>query len=146
MRIIYLMIPHFSALVELLRRPYLANTVLLVTRKIKRKVVVHDFTNDVSGLEKDILLSKAEMLLDKHEAIEADFIYYQAISNQVFNVLRTVTPCVEKAELGQFYLDVKGTQESSKEIAKGIIQDLWAMHFAPQVGIGDSKFFAKTEE
>lgn len=143
MRIIYLMIPHFSALVELLRRPYLANTVLLVTRKIKGKVVVHDFTNGVFGLEKDILLSKAEMLLGKHEAVEADFIYYQAINNQIFNALQAVTPCVEKVELGQFYLDVKGTQKSSKEIAKGIIQDLQPMHFMPQIGIGDSKFFAR---
>ena len=107
MRIIYLIIPHFSALVELLRRPYLANTALLVTRKINGKAVIHDFINGASELERDMLLSKAELLLDKHEAIEADFIYYRAISNQIFNVLQKVTPCVEKAELGQFFLDLK---------------------------------------
>ena len=143
MRIIYLIIPHFSALVELLRRPYLANTALLVTRKINGKAVIHDFINGASELEKDMLLSKAELLLDKHEAIEADFIYYRAISNQIFNVLQKVTPCVEKAELGQFYLDLKGKQESSEEIAEGIIEDLRPMHFMPQIGIGDSKFFAR---
>ena len=105
--------------------------------------MIHDFINGASELEKDMLLSKAELLLDKHEAIEADFIYYRAISNQIFNVLQKVTPCVEKAELGQFYLDLKGKQESSEEIAEGIIEDLRPMHFMPQIGIGDSKFFAR---
>ena len=143
MRIVHVKIPHFPVLLELLRRPYLRNVTVLVTKTIKGRVFVYDFSADISGVAKDMLLSKAEMLLDKPHIIGADISYYETRSNQVCRMLREITPRVEEAALGQFYLDTRGVQKSDLEIVMSILQDVIPICFAPCVGIGRSKFFAK---
>ena len=102
MRIVHVKIPHFPVLLELLRRPYLTNATVLVTKTITGKVFVYDFSANISGIEKDMLLSNAEMFLDKPHVIGADISYYKTKSKQIYGLLREITPRVEEAALGQY--------------------------------------------
>ena len=142
MRIIHIKIPHFPVLLELSRMPYLRNATVLLAKTIRRKVLVYDFSANISGIEKDMLLSNAETFLDKPHVIGADISYYKTKSKQIYGLLREITPRVEEAALGQFYLDTRGVQKSDLEIAMSILQDIIPICFSPCVGIGRSNFFA----
>jgi DNA polymerase IV len=101
----------------------------------------------VFGVRSAIPMSRAVRLCPSLIIVRPDFQKYRAVSQQVFEIYRSVTPLVEPLSLDEAYLDV--TENSWKEplgvtVAKRIKQAIRdTTNLTASAGVAPNKFLAK---
>lgn len=148
-RIIHVDMDAFYASVEQRDRPELRGQPVVVGGSPDSRGVVAAASYEARtfGVRSAIPMSRAVRLCPKLVIIRPNFSKYRAVSQQVFEIFRSVTPLVEGLSLDEAYLDV--TQNSWNEplgmtVArriKTLIRDTTGL--TASAGVAPNKFLAK---
>jgi DNA polymerase-4 len=148
-RIIHVDMDAFYASVEQRDRPDLRGKPVVVGGSPDSRGVVAAASYEARtyGVRSAIPMSRAVRLCPQLVIIRPNFLKYRAVSQQVFEIFRSVTPLVEGLSLDEAYLDV--TQNSWNEplgmtVAKRIkalIHDTTGL--TASAGVAPNKFLAK---
>ena len=99
------------------------------------------------GIHSAMPMARALRLCPQLEIVRPDFTRYQAASQQVMAILRSVTPLVEPLSLDEAYLDVTTNalnQPLAMEVAKHLKQRIReATGLTASAGVAPNKFLAK---
>jgi DNA polymerase-4 len=99
------------------------------------------------GVRSAIPMSRAVRLCPELVIVRPDFAKYRAVSQQVFELFRTVTPLVEPLSLDEAYLDVTENtwgETLGMQVAKRLKQEIRARTgLTASAGVAPNKFLAK---
>ena len=101
----------------------------------------------VFGVRSAIPMARAVRLCPDLVIVRPDFARYRAVSSQVFDMYRSVTPLVEPLSLDEAYLDVT-TNTWNEPLATAVARRLkrWILnevHLTVSAGVAPNKFLAK---
>ena len=148
-RIVHVDMDAFYASVEQRDRPDLKGKPVAVGGKPEGRGVVAaaSYEARVFGVRSALSMAKAVRLCPSLVIIRPDFAKYRAVSKQVFDLFRTVTPVVEPLSLDEAYLDVtKNTwnEPLATTVAKRLkAQILHETGLTASAGVAPNKFLAK---
>lgn len=139
----------FYASVELRDRPELRGQPLVVGGSPDSRGVVAAASYDARkyGVRSAIPMSRAVRLCPQLVIIRPNFTKYKAVSQQVFEIFRSVTPLVEGLSLDEAYLDVttnSWNEPLGMNVArriKTLIKDTTGL--TASAGVAPNKFLAK---
>ena len=148
-RILHLDMDAFYASVEQRDRPELRGRPVAVggdpdTRGV---VAAASYEARVFGVRSAIPMSRAVRLCPALVIVRPDFTRYRAVSNQIFDIYRSVTPLVEPLSLDEAYLDV--TENAWHEplgmtVARRLKDEIRAATgLTASAGVAPNKFLAK---
>lgn len=148
-RIIHVDMDAFYASVELRDRPDLRGQPLVVGGSPDSRGVVAAASYEARkyGVRSAIPMSRAVRLCPKLVIIRPNFTKYRAVSQQVFEIFRSVTPLVEGLSLDEAYLDVTTNawnEPLGMNVArriKALIKDTTGL--TASAGVAPNKFLAK---
>lgn len=148
-RIIHVDMDAFYASVELRDRPDLRGEPLVVGGAPDSRGVVAAASYEARkyGVRSAIPMSRAVRLCPKLVIIRPNFAKYRAVSQQVFEIFRSVTPLVEGLSLDEAYLDVTTNawnEPLGMNVArriKALIRDTTGL--TASAGVAPNKFLAK---
>lgn len=148
-RIIHVDMDAFYASVELRDRPELRGQPLVVGGSPDSRGVVAAASYEARkyGVRSAIPMSRAVRLCPKLVIIRPNFSKYRAVSQQVFEIFRSVTPLVEGLSLDEAYLDVTTNawdEPLGMTVAKRIktlIKETTGL--TASAGVAPNKFLAK---
>jgi len=148
-RIVHVDMDAFYASVEQRDRPDLKGKPVAVGGKPEGRGVVAaaSYEARVFGVHSALSMAKAVHLCPSLVIIRPDFAKYRAVSKQVFELFRTVTPAVEPLSLDEAYLDVT-TNTWHEPLATTVAKRLKAeiLHetgLTASAGVAPNKFLAK---
>lgn len=99
------------------------------------------------GVHSAMPISEAYRLCPEAIFIKPDLSKYLAVSRQVFSILESFTPLIEKISVDEAFLDVSGCHNlfgCSQEIALEIKKQVWEkIGIKISIGIASNKFLAK---
>jgi DNA polymerase-4 len=148
-RIIHVDMDAFYASVEQRDRPELRGRPVAVGGSPQSRGVVAaaSYEARVFGVRSAIPMSRAVRLCPDLVVVRADFQKYRAVSQQVFEIFRSVTPLVEPLSLDEAYLDVTDNEWGeplATNVArriKTLIRDTTGL--TASAGVAPNKFLAK---
>lgn len=148
-RIIHVDMDAFYASVELRDRPELRGQPLVVGGSPDSRGVVAAASYEARkyGVRSAIPMSRAVRLCPHLVIIRPNFTKYKAVSQQVFEIFRSVTPLVEGLSLDEAYLDVttnSWNEPLGMNVArriKTLIKDTTGL--TASAGVAPNKFLAK---
>lgn len=148
-RIIHVDMDAFYASVELRDRPELQGQPLVVGGSPDSRGVVAAASYEARkfGVRSAIPMSRAVRLCPRLVIIRPNFAKYKAVSQQVFEIFRSVTPLVEGLSLDEAYLDVttnSWNEPLGMNVArriKALIKDTTGL--TASAGVAPNKFLAK---
>lgn len=143
-RIAHLDIDAFYASVELLRRPELRGTPVIVAGSGPRAVVTTaSYEARRFGVGSAMPASQARRLCPEAIVIPPDFDAYRAASRTVMDLVRSTVDVVEVVGLDEAYLDLSGLLSPKAEMRRLVTAIRQATGLSASVGIGPSKLVAK---
>jgi DNA polymerase-4 len=99
------------------------------------------------GVRSAIPMSQAVRLCPPLVVVRTDFVKYRAVSNQVFDLFRAVTPLVEPLSLDEAYLDVTENawhEPLGMNVARRLKDEIYkATGLTASAGVAPNKFLAK---
>jgi DNA polymerase-4 len=99
------------------------------------------------GVRSAIPMSQAVRLCPSLVVIRTDFVKYRAVSKQVFDLFRTVTPLVEPLSLDEAYLDVTENawhEPLGMHVARRLKDEIFrTTGLTASAGVAPNKFLAK---
>ena len=115
----------FYVSMELLRRPELRGTPVVVAGGLGNRGVVNTASYEARkfGVRSAMPVSQARRLCPQATFLESDYGYYSGASKQFHAILRDFSPLVEPAGADEAYLDVRGTEHlfgTPEEIGRSI--------------------------
>ena len=148
-RILHIDMDAFYASVEQRDRPELRGLPVAVGGSPEHRGVVAAASYEARtfGVRSAIPMSRAVRLCPSLVIVHPDFQKYRAVSQQVFDIFRTVTPLVEPLSLDEAYLDV--TENAWGEtLGMGVARRLKdeikaATSLTASAGVAPNKFLAK---
>jgi len=148
-RIIHVDMDAFYASVEQRDRPELRGRPVAVGGSPSSRGVVAaaSYEARVFGVRSAIPMSRAVRLCPDLAVVRADFQKYRAVSQQVFEIFRSVTPLVEPLSLDEAYLDVT-TNSWNEPLAMTVARRIKAeiretTGLTASAGVAPNKFLAK---
>lgn len=144
MRILCVLMPHFSLMCEVRRNPALKDCPALVTRASGSQKLVLDWSPGLEGLQRDMHVQQALAHHGEVELVQADIPYYRAVFSELLDALEEKSPLVEGAEPGCAYIGVDGLQliyPDDAALLKAIVEAI-PETFTSQIGIAGNKFLA----
>ena len=148
-RIVHVDMDAFYASVEQRDQPDLKGKPVAVGGKPEGRGVVAAASYEARefGVHSALSMAKAVRLCPSLVIIRPDFAKYRAVSKQVFELFRTVTPAVEPLSLDEAYLDVT-TNTWNEPLATTVAKRLKAeiLHktsLTASAGVAPNKFLAK---
>jgi len=148
-RIIHVDMDAFYASVELRDRPELRGQPLVVGGSPDSRGVVAAASYEARkfGVRSAIPMSRAVRLCPKLVIIRPNFSKYKAVSQQVFEIFRSVTPLVEGLSLDEAYLDVT-TNAWHEPLGMTVARRIKALikettGLTASAGVAPNKFLAK---
>jgi DNA polymerase-4 len=148
-RILHIDMDAFYASVEQRDRPDFRGRPVVVGGRPEARGVVAAASYEARtfGIRSAMPMARAVRLCAELVIIPPDFSKYRAVSNQVFEIFRSVTPLVEGLSLDEAYLDVTENawnEPLGVEVAKRIkAQIREATNLTASAGIAPNKFLAK---
>jgi DNA polymerase-4 len=143
MRILCVLLPHFSWRCELRRDPSIAGRPAIVTYTEGSQKLVMDFSPDLDGLLPDMPLQQALAAHGGAELLHADIPHYGALFNEILDALEQVSPLVEGADPGCIYIGADGLQliyPDDNALTAAVREPV--KDFYPLLGIAPNKFLA----
>jgi DNA polymerase-4 len=148
-RIIHVDMDAFYASVEQRDRPELRGRPVAVGGSPQSRGVVAAASYEARafGVRSAIPMSRAVRLCPDLNVVRADFAKYRAVSQQVFEIFRSVTPLVEPLSLDEAYLDVT-TNSWNEPLASVVARRIKAAirertGLTASAGVAPNKFLAK---
>ena len=148
-RIIHVDMDAFYASVEQRDRPDLRGRPVAVGGSPQSRGVVAAASYEARafGVRSAIPMSRAIRLCPDLQIVRADFAKYRAVSQQVFEIFRSVTPLVEPLSLDEAYLDVTVNawdEPLATTVAKRIKAEIRTRTgLTASAGVAPNKFLAK---
>ena len=142
MKILCVLLPHFSLRCEILRNPGIDARPAIISYGTGSKKLVLDYSPELHGLQRNMPLQQSLAHYDKAELVQADMPYYWSIFTKILDRLEEKSPLVEGLELGTVYLGIDGLQliyPNDDSLIKGVIEVL-PETFVPQIGIAEGQF------
>jgi DNA polymerase-4 len=139
----------FFASVEQRDHPHLRGRPVAVGGDPERRGVVAaaSYEARVFGVRSAIPMSRAVRLCPSLVVVRPDFLKYRAVSKQVLDLFRTVTPLVEPLSLDEAYLDVTDNawhEPLGMTVARRLKQEIVkATGLTASAGVAPNKFLAK---
>jgi DNA polymerase-4 len=148
-RILHVDMDAFYASVEQRDRPELRGRPVAVGGRPESRGVVAAASYEARrfGVRSAIPMARAIRLCPDLEVIKPDFAKYRAVSQQVFEIYRSITPLVEPLSLDEAYLDV--TENAWNEpLAMNVARRVKALilertSLTASAGVAPNKFLAK---
>jgi DNA polymerase-4 len=148
-RILHIDMDAFYASVEQRDRPELRGRPLAVGGQPNQRGVVAaaSYEARVFGVRSAMSMGKAVRLCPSLVIVPPDFTKYRAVSQQVFGILRSVTPLVEPLSLDEAYLDVTENawgERLGMTVARRLKDEIRsATGLTSSAGVAPNKFLAK---
>src|SRR3954447_17878876 len=148
-RIIHLDMDAFYASVEQRDNPALRGKPLAVGGRPETRGVVAAASYEARtfGVRSAMPMATAMRLCPQLLVVRPDFRHYRAVSNEVFEILRTCTPLVEPLSLDEAYLDVSENAwgeplgvDVARRLKKTIRDEVG---LTASAGVAPNKFLAK---
>lgn len=137
----------FFAAVELIDRPELRGKPVIVGGSQRGVVLAATYEARAFGVHSAMPINRARALAPQAVIIPPSHHKYQRVSEQVMEILRSVTPIVEPLSIDEGFLDVSGARrrlgtptEIGRLIRTRVAQEL---HVVASVGVAVNKFIAK---
>jgi DNA polymerase-4 len=138
----------FYASVELLRRPELRGTPVIVGGAVTRGVVLSaTYEARRYGVQSGMPMSRARRLCPQATVLPPDFDAYTRVSAGVMEIFRSITPVVEPLALDEAFLDISGALRrlgdpaTIGELVRARVAD--EQGITCSVGVARTKFLAK---
>ena len=148
-RIIHIDMDAFYASVEQRDNPKLRGKPVAVGGRPEGRGVVAAASYEARtfGVRSAIPMARAVRLCPALNVVRPDFAKYRAISRQVFDLFRTVTPAVEPLSLDEAYLDVTENawgERHATPVARRLKRQIQAATgLTASAGVAPNKFLAK---
>ncbi len=144
MKILCVLLPHFSLRCEVRRQPEIKSDSAVITYAVGSQKLVLDYSPGLEGLQPDMPLQQALSRHGEIELIQADIPYYWSAFNEILDALEKTSPLVEGSDLGRAYIGVDGMQliYPTHQILVKAVQEAIPQEFAAQMGIAEGKFMA----
>jgi DNA polymerase IV len=142
MRILCLLLPHFSLNCEIQRDRELAGRPVAITFSEGAQKLVLDYAPQLKGLQRGMVLQQAISLYGDIEVTHADMPHYWSNFNGILDALELKSPLVEGTDLGEVYIGVDGLHllyaddEKLVSAMREAIPDV----FETRIGIARGKF------
>jgi DNA polymerase IV len=142
MKILCVLLPHFSWRCEVGRDSCLAGRPAIVTGMAGSQKLVLDYSPDLAGLQPEMPLQQALAKHGKVTLIQADVPYYRSVFNGILDSLETKSPLVEDFDIGQAYLGMDGMESIYADDAAlaASVKEIIPEVFVVQMGIAGGKF------
>ncbi|WP_332237335.1 DNA polymerase IV [Sporolactobacillus sp. KGMB 08714] len=140
----------FYASVEIARHPEWERMPLAIAGKAEERhgiIVTSSYEARKMGVRTTMTVREARMKCPELIVKHPDFELYRAVSEQLFDMLKTYTPLVEKASIDEGYMDVSRLipQTDPLQLAGQLQQRIYSsLHLPCSIGIAPNKFLAKT--
>jgi DNA polymerase-4 len=148
-RILHLDMDAFYASVEQRDHPELRGKPVAVGGAPDKRGVVAAASYEARpfGVRSAIPMSRAVRLCPSLVIVHPDFTKYRAVSKQIFDLFRSVTPLVEPLSLDEAYLDVTGNawdEPLGMNVARRLKDEIrTATGLTASAGVAPNKFLAK---
>ena len=148
-RILHIDMDAFYASVEQRDKPELRGKPVAVGGDPDKRGVVAAASYEARafGVRSATPMSRAVRLCPDLVIVHPDFTRYRAVSNQVFDIFRTVTPLVEGLSLDEAYLDVTENawgEPLATNVARRLKEEIRAATgLTASAGVAPNKFLAK---
>ena len=142
MRILCILLPHFSWHCETLNNPEIQGCPTIITYNTGSQKLVLDYSPDLAGLQPEMPLQQALARYGEANLLQADLPCYRAIFEEILGALEQRSPLVENADLGQAYIGLEGLQmiyPDDRSLLKAV-QEAVPAHFSPRAGLAEGKF------
>lgn len=139
----------FYASVEIALHPELKGKPLAIAGKPEERhgiVVTSSYEARKMGVRTTMTVQEARRKCPGLIVRHPDFVHYRSVSDQLFQLLSSYTPDVERASIDEGYLDMTGHLEGNKavKIAEEIQNRIRTVFGIPcSIGIAPNKFLAK---
>jgi DNA polymerase-4 len=141
-RILCVLLTHFPVGCEIFRNPAIKGCPVVIIYGTGSQKLVLDYSPELEGLQRDMLLQQALARYDRVELVPADMPYYRSAFNEILDKLEEISPLVEGSGLGTAYLGIDGLHliyPDDDSIIKAVKEAL-PEAFAVQMGIAGGKF------
>ncbi|WP_277049344.1 DNA polymerase IV [Ruania albidiflava] len=137
----------FFASVELIDRPELRGTPVIVGGQHRGVVLAATYEARASGVHSAMPMTRARVLCPQAVVISPDHDRYRDVSRAVMAILGEITPVLEPVSIDEAFLDVSGARRRlgpPAEIARRLRERIAAeLHVPASVGVAATKFVAK---
>ena len=134
-------IPRFAVEAERMRRPETASQLILIG---DATVLDCSLGADASGVRRGMRMSEAIGLCHRAEVLPPDAPYYERLLDEVLDELQTLSPTVERGELGLAWLSLAGLPVQMETFAEDLIAGMHRRFgFMSSVGAANGKFVSR---
>ena len=142
MRILCVLLPHFSINCEKLRHQDFTEHPLIITAAVGSQKLVLDYSPKLKGLQRDMPLQQVLSLQGEAELIHADIPYYCSVFNGILDSLEKTSPLVEGTDLGNIYIGLDGLQliYGNDDVLVKAVHTAIPDIFDVRIGIAEDKF------
>lgn len=136
------LITHFRAKAELIRRPELVGRAFAVSDRTRPGSLVIDYSPTARGVLSGMTLQRAVSTVSDLTVLDADGPYYEVLFDRLLDSLGRVSDMVEAVGLGEAYARLDGLEGlyGGEAGAVSALLDAVSDHFNPRVGVAGSKF------
>ena len=136
------LITHFRAKAELIRRPELEGRAFVVSDRTRPGSLVIDYSPAARGVLAGMTLQRAVSTVSDLTVLDADGPYYEVLFERLLDSLGRVSDMVEAGGLGEAYVRLGGLERLSggEEGAASTLLNAVSGHLNPRVGVAYAKF------
>ncbi len=138
------LITHYRAKTELIRRPELEGRAFAVSDRSRPGSPVIDRSPAARGVLPGMTLQRAVSAVSDLTILDADGPYYEVLFDRLLDSLGRVSDMVEAGGLGEVYVRLDGLERlySGESGAVSALMDVVSDHLNPRVGVAYAKFTA----